>query len=90
MTRGITETVRGQEKDWSEQRSQIGKRNASEADLLTARKAIGKTLRVNGPTGPSPLYRIADVKLDSLNRLIVDLVLADTRGSEGGNAHDHH
>jgi hypothetical protein len=88
MTRGITETVRGQEKDWPEQRSQIGKRNASEADLSTARNAIGKTLRVNGHTGkPSPLYRIADVRLDSLNRLIVDLVLVE---SEEGHAHNDH
>ena len=74
--RGVITTTRGKTMKWPEQQSKIGKRNASAADLEQARAAIGSQVQLTRAYGSQPPpYTIADVRLDGLNRLIVDLVL---------------
>jgi len=68
--------ARATEQAWPEEQSKIWKRNATAADLALAQKEVGKTIQFKRAFGDQPPpYRIVDVRLDSLNRLIADLVL---------------
>jgi hypothetical protein len=69
MTSGATTTIRGGESLLSTQ-SRVIAHNATTEQLQQARQAIGRYAKA-----PLERYRIADIRLDSLHRLIVDLVL---------------
>jgi len=77
---GITTTTRAYAKKWPDQQSTIVKRHATVADLERARSAIGNLVQLSlVPDTPPLTYRIADVRLDSLFRLIVDLVQVEVQ-----------
>lgn len=79
MARGITETTRGSAHYPAEQ-SFIAKRNATEENLRLAQDLyVGKIVNPNLQSDQQrpPQYRCAGVRLDSLKRLIFDLVKED-------------
>lgn len=79
MARGITETTRGSAHYPAEQ-SFIAKRNATEEELGKAQDLyVGKIVNLNPQSDKQqpPPYRCAGVRLDSLKRLIFDLVKVD-------------
>lgn len=89
MPRGVTETTRG-EAYYPKEQSTIGKRNATEQDLAVAQKHyVGKHIKLtpkNDQQNPPP-YRCVGVRLDSLRRLIFDLVREDLAEAEREASH---
>lgn len=76
MARGVTETTRGSA-HYPQEQSIIAKRNATESDLQAAKERyVGKLVKPQPKEdGQSPPpYRCAEVRLDTLKRLIFDLV----------------
>lgn len=72
---GITTTTRAYAKKSPDQQSLIAKRHATVSDLERACGAIGTQVQLSLVADtPRLTYRIADVRLDTLQRLIVDLV----------------
>lgn len=88
MSRGVTETTRGQA-HYPKEQSYLVQRHATPADLAKAReKYIGKQI----PLRPAfadvlpPPYRCVDVRLDEYRRLLLDLVRVDSVEGEAGHA----
>lgn len=76
MSKGVTTTTRAQKVQWPEQQSKIWLRNATAANLTAAQKYVGTDIQLTRAFGEQPPpYKIVGVRLDSLNRLVADLVL---------------
>jgi len=77
-----TTTDPGVTAKYPREQSLLIKRRASERDLEQAQRLIGTIvpLRPQSPAQRPPAYRCTGVRLDSLHRLIIDVVRADLFG----------